>query len=329
MRVVIVAAPFEGLSSRQTGTALARAWSDLGAEVAVVPTADLVSDATASSFAQSLADLGGPAAACPSAVAEPNAWSTASSSAAVFLLPSEGDLVIADAWPAVRWHDGGAGLAHRLGVRGDRPLDAGGRALAGVTSVDLGPARAALDGRRLVLATTAEELAKSLTGLRGITSVLGHERHDDPALMLATDQALVDWCAALGRPDLASAPAAGACGGVGAIVLALGGEVVTAPQHLAERAGLAATIGHADLVVVGYDKLEFGTKGGDLLPLVTELAGDAMRPVVVVARTNFISARELRTMGVEAGYALAPEGVVPTADEVTESVRGIARTWCW
>lgn len=57
-------------------------------------------------------------------------------------------------------------------------------------------------------------------GLRGITSVRGHAVGADVSVLLSTDQALVDLCAALGRPDLANLTGAGACGGVGAAVLA-------------------------------------------------------------------------------------------------------------
>lgn len=327
MRVVITSAPFAGLTARQTGSALARAWADLGVQVAVVPMADLVSDPTGEQYAQSLADLGGPTPVLPALGGGDER--TASSAGVLARGLPEGDLVIADAWPQPHWHDGGAGLLHALGASADRPLDQGVAALGSIGHVDLAPARDALQGRQIVLVTNAAEKAKSLTGLRGITSVLGHERRDDPATMLATDQALVELCAALGRPELATAPAAGACGGLGAAVLALDGQVLTAPEHLAQVAGLASTIGLADLVVGGYDRLEFGTKGGDLFPLLADLADVAMRPLLAVARTNHISARELRTMGVESGHALAPDGGQLDEQALTESVRTLARTWCW
>jgi glycerate 2-kinase len=55
---------------------------------------------------------------------------------------------------------------------------------------------------------------------------------------------------------------------------------------------------------------------------------------VVVAGEVVIGAREMRTMGVEAAYAMresaadAPEPVV-TPEELTETARRVSRTWRW
>ncbi|MGA4507055.1 glycerate kinase [Propionibacteriaceae bacterium G1746] len=228
-------------------------------------------------------------------------------------------------------HDGGAGLLGALGASADRTLDEGVAGLRGISAVDVSLALGWLDGATLELVVPSGEHTKHLVGLKGITSVRGHAAGLDAALLLATDQALVDLAAAVGQPKLATTAGAGAAGGVGFAVLALGGAVATGAAHLAARAGLAGTIARADLVVTGGAQLDFGTMGGDVLTTVLAMATGALRPVVVVAGENFISARELRSIGVEAAYSVQAvgQGEPIDADALLSATRPVAASWTW
>ncbi|MCL2482580.1 MAG: hypothetical protein FWF43_04025 [Propionibacteriaceae bacterium] len=78
------------------------------------------------------------------------------------------------------------------------------------------------------------------------------------------------------------------------------------------RSGLGA-----DLVVFVTEEVQFADSGGPVLKRVAVWAQQQCVPVIAVARQCWISTRELRTVGVEAGYAMA--GV--------EDVRSVVGTW--
>ena len=198
-------------------------------------------------------------------------------------------------------HDGGAGLLEGLG---------------GIES-----ARAALAGVELVGVVPAAQRGRLLLGLRGITSVRGREAGDDPARLLATDAALERLAADLGVADTAGA---GACGGVGLAVLALGGRLVTGPEL-----GFGGITGPADLVVTGCARYDFASRGGGVVAAAAELAQRLLCPCVVLAEEVLIGGREMRTMGVEAAYET---GAVPaefSADRLRELAVRVGRSWRW
>ncbi|HNV10042.1 MAG TPA: glycerate kinase [Propionibacteriaceae bacterium] len=328
MRVVVATAAFAHLTPGATGAALARAWAGLGAEVAVVPLAD-----AGAGFATAWSELTGES--CVVVESDPpspglNLGATSASVGEALLTADPTAARLVCELPALDVHDGGAGMLAALGCTADVDLTVGVAGLAGITRLDLAPALGRLAGRELILVVPASEVERPLCGLRGITSVRGHAVGADVSVLLSTDQALVDLCAALGRPDLANLTGAGACGGVGAAVLALGGRVVSGPTLLAGRALLANTIADADLVVTGADQLDFATMGGAPVAEVVRLASEALRPVIAVARTNYISARELRTISIESAHSLAPApDVVLDAADITEAATAVARSWSW
>lgn len=233
---------------------------------------------------------------------------------------------------ASRVHDGGAGLLAGLGAVADVDLTAGVAGLRGITEVDLRPVRELLGDASLTLVVAADEQPLQLTGLRGITSVKGHGADPamDPADLLATDQALVDFArAAEGSPTNAGS---GACGGVGFAVQVLGGRVLTGSQWCSERARLDETVRASDVVVTGGGQLDFGTMGGEVLALVSAAGQAALRPVVVIAGSNFVSPRELRGIGIEAAHSVRPgtdDVDTITAEEITRASLPVAGSWTW
>lgn len=317
MRVLVASAPVAHLDAARAGAALASAWAARGAELAVVPVA-----AAGAGFTAAWADLTGGrpvpgadgcsrgrAGMCVD-LATASAAPSSAAAGGLLVRALAGGPVPGEVWldaGAVGWADGGEGFWHALE-----------------------PVRDALAGARLHLVVAAEQAELHLTGFRGITAVAGRAAGMHPGDMLAADQALVDWCATIGPAGLGTTPGSGAAGGLGAAVLALGGDVVTGPAQCARIAGLADTVRAADVVVCGIDLLDFGTKGGDVLPLVSELAEQGGRPLVVVTRHNWVSARELRTMGVEQAFSLCDDPAeLPDAADVTARAATAARTWSW
>ncbi len=230
-------------------------------------------------------------------------------------------------------HDAGAGLLAALGATADRPLDQGVHGLAGLSQLDLGAVRAALGEVELVGVVPADQLARPLTGLRGITSL--RREPDQPDLMLSTDAALETF-ATLAAGDRRAAPGSGACGGLGLAILALGGRLSTGPDLSFATAELTGTelLSGTELVVTGSTVFDFASRGGGVVAAAAAKAVERLCPCIVIAGEVLIGSREMRTMGIEAAYAVRessldePIGHV-TAGELSETARRVARSWRW
>jgi glycerate 2-kinase len=238
--------------------------------------------------------------------------------------------------------DAGAGLLAGLGTTGDQPLNRGGSALTGLTYVDLRPAKDALGHTELIGVVPTAETGQHLFGLRGITSLRGRAAGMDPESMLRTDAALEAF-ARLAAAEQATQPGAGACGGLGFAVLALGGRLttgpavalgITAPEPASSKARDFLARG-VDLVVTGCSIFDFATRGGGVVTTVAEKAAGALSPCIAIAGEVVIGARELRAMGIEAAYAVRettldqPDGEPLGEDELGALVKRVARSWTW
>jgi glycerate 2-kinase len=230
-------------------------------------------------------------------------------------------------------HDAGAGLLSGLGATADRPLDQAVAGLHGLQDLDLAPARTLLGATELIGVVSMAQLDQLLLGLRGITARVGREAGADPELMLRTD-AVLEAFARLASPTHAAAPGAGACGGLGFAVLALGGRLSTGPAlTLDSHAGQEALHG-VDLVVTGCSVLDFASRGGGVVAAMAEAAATALSPCIVIAGEVLIGSREMRAMGVEAAYAvreprLDEQGRDVSEEELARTARRVARSWSW
>ncbi|HEY5784013.1 MAG TPA: glycerate kinase [Microlunatus sp.] len=227
-------------------------------------------------------------------------------------------------------HDAGAGLLAGLGARGSgADLMSGVIGLTGLTAVDLDVVRERLADVELVGVVPAPEREAQLLGLRGITSRRGRAAGEDPAPLLAADSAL-QRLTELVAPGPATLPGAGACGGLGWVVLALGGRLVTGPEL-----GLAGVTTEVDLLVSGCGVFDFATRGGGVVAAAADVAAALLAPCVIIAGEVLIGAREMRTMGIEAAYPIrvssldVPTGGDLTAEEVARVAVRVARSWHW
>ena len=226
-------------------------------------------------------------------------------------------------------HDAGAGLLAGLGATADRPLDHGAPGLIDVSVLDLSAAFSALGDTELIGVVPHGELNRHLLGLRGITSIQGRSAGLDPGLLLSIDAALEGF-ARLASAEQAVKPGAGACGGLGFAVLALGGRLATGPE-----VALASVEREVDLMVSGCTVFDFATRGGGVVAAVAEAAAAALSPCIVLAGEVLIGAREMRTMGIEGAYAARetagdrPNGLAVSEAELTALARRVARSWSW
>ena len=151
--------------------------------------------------------------------------------------------------------------------------------------------------------------------------------------MLRTDAALEAFARLASRTHVA-ASGAGACGGLGFAVLALGGALSTGPALALASAEGRAALHHVDLVVTGCSVFDFASRGGGVVAAMAGAAAAALSPCIVIAGEVLIGLREMRTMGIEAAYAvrestLDEAGGNVRSDELAATAQRVARSWSW
>jgi glycerate 2-kinase len=225
-------------------------------------------------------------------------------------------------------NDGGAGLLAALGATADVALDRGAAGLAGVRRVDLTAARARLGGVRLV---AASDVDSPLTGLFGATKTFGPQKGIPEERLPAVDGALEELAAAVARRT-ALEKGAGAAGGLGFALLALGGTrepgigLVAGALRLPERARAV------DLVVTGEGAFDFSSRSGKVPYGVAAVALEALRPCVALAGRVLVGSREMRALGVESAYSLVDlvgeeRALGDPAGALAAVAERVARTW--
>lgn len=203
-------------------------------------------------------------------------------------------------------NDGGAGMLQALGARlvdecgcNIAPGLAG---LEQVASVDLAPALQALDGARIVVLSDVEN---PLVGRRGALAVFGGQkglptddiealgRHDgwmvgygrllDTAIAEARAQGLLrvpEGARTFG--SVLGVPGAGAAGGLGAALLALGAELRSGVETVLDLIGFDEHVRDVDLVITGEGNMDEQSAAGKAPVGVARRAKRYGKPVVAV-----------------------------------------------
>lgn len=203
-------------------------------------------------------------------------------------------------------NDGGAGMLQALGAHlvDDQGCDVapGLAGLEQVASVDLAPALRALNGARIVVLSDVEN---PLVGRRGALAVFGGQkglpaddaealrRHDswvvgygrllDAAIAEARAQGLL--CAPEGARTFGSVlgvPGAGAAGGLGAALLALGAELRSGVETVLDLVGFDERVRDVDLVITGEGKMDEQSAAGKAPVGVARRAKRYGKPVAAV-----------------------------------------------
>lgn len=242
--------------------------------------------------------------------------------------------------------DAGAGMLAALGARAydadgldvtDR-LRHGGGALRGIARVDLDPVRERLRGVRLVVASDVDV---PLLGLRGAANGFARQKGADDAAVMELEGSLESFAAAVGRTadgkDPAVALGAGAAGGLGYALLALGASRVPGISTVLETVGLADRVAAADLVLTGEGGFDWQSLRGKVVSGVAETALAQGRACVVLAGRVEVGKREYAATGVSGAYAvvdhLRDQGLDPAlaladpAEQLAALAARAARTW--
>ena len=203
-------------------------------------------------------------------------------------------------------NDGGTGMLRALGARvvddQGRDVAPGLAGLEQVASVDLAPALEVLGGVRIVVLSDVEN---PLVGRRGALSVFGAQKGlptGDPEALCRYD----NWMVGYGRlldaaiieararellrsPEGArtfgsvlGVPGAGAAGGLGAALLALGAELRSGVETVLDLVGFDERVRDVDLVITGEGNMDEQSAAGKAPVGVSRRARRYGKPVVAV-----------------------------------------------
>ena len=200
-------------------------------------------------------------------------------------------------------NDGGAGLLAALGaVATDSagapvPLDEGPAGFGRIARLEVSAPLRLLAGRELIVATDVDN---PLYGPDGASRMFAGQKGATRAEIDELDAALRHWaqiCAEAGVPrELASARGAGAAGGLGFALLALGGECRSGIDLVVAATGAAARFRDADLVITGEGSFDAQSLHGKVVMGVVRAAGST--PVVVVAGRSDLAPAVVRAAGI-------------------------------
>jgi len=162
-----------------------------------------------------------------------------------------------------------------------------------------------LAGVSLIAATDVDN---PLLGPEGAARTFGPQKGADPATVALLERRLSGWAEELvgarGR-GVVTLPGAGAAGGIGAALLALGGRRLSGADVIAAHTALDAQIDAADLVVTGEGRLDAQSLRGKVVGSLARRARRAGVPVLVLAGQISLAGTALTGAGVAAAYALA------------------------
>jgi glycerate kinase len=210
-----------------------------------------------------------------------------------------------------------------VGLGGSACTD-GGRGLVDALG-GLSQALARLDGVDLIAATDVEH---PLLGDMGAARVFGPQKGADPDTVAALERRLTEWAAELaattGR-DVRAEPGAGAAGGLGAALLALGGRRESGAAVIAEHTGLAGDVAAAQVIITGEGRFDDQSLHGKVVSALAAGARDT--PVVVLAGQVTLDGATLRGAGIAEAHSIADyAGSIQLAlDDAAHQLTGLAQ----
>ena len=220
-------------------------------------------------------------------------------------------------------NDGGAGMLQALGARlvdeHGRDIAPGLAGLEHVVSIDLAPALRALSGARVVVLSDVEN---PLVGRRGALAVFGGQKGlptDDAEALSRCDSWMVDYGRLLDAAiaearaqgllrvpegartfgSVLGVPGAGAAGGLGAALLALGAELCSGVETVLDLVGFDERVRDVDLVITGEGNMDEQSAAGKAPVGVARRAKRYGKPVVAVVGGRAVSLDTVYEQGID------------------------------
>jgi glycerate kinase len=218
--------------------------------------------------------------------------------------------------------EGGRGMVEELGAHA-----------RSTTRASLAAARELLAGVELIAATDVEH---PLLGPMGAATVFGPQKGADPDTVRVLERRLSDWAvelnAAAGRA-VSDEPGAGAAGGMGAALLALGGRRESGAAIIAEHTRLSDDVAAAQLVITGEGRFDDQSLHGKVVSALAAGARSRRIPVVVLAGQVTLAEDTLREAGIAAAFSITDHAgsVALAIEDAANQLEGLAQvtaaTW--
>ncbi|MDT7537100.1 MAG: glycerate 2-kinase [Actinomycetota bacterium] len=216
-----------------------------------------------------------------------------------------------------------------IGLGGSATNDGGAGMIAALGGLSAWPL---LLGVQLVAATDVDA---PLLGLLGASAVFGPQKRATREQVMLLDARLESWADELetvaGRA-VRDLPGAGAAGGLGAALFALGGSCEPGIGLVKRLVRLDQRVTKADLVVTGEGTFDFSSLSGKVASGVAAAAADVGLPCLVIAGQVTVGRRESAAAGIEATYAVADAvgveaSMAEPAEELAALAERVAREW--
>ena len=154
----------------------------------------------------------------------------------------------------------------------------------------------------------ASDTRYPMLGPWGAARVFGPQKGADTTTVAALEVRLEAWAIQLedvvGR-DVGSEPGAGAAGGIGAGLLALGGTIESGAEIIAEHTHLAEDLETAELIVTGEGRFDEQSLHGKVVGYLATAARPLGIPVIVLAGQVGLDKTAVRSAGIMSALSLA------------------------
>jgi glycerate kinase len=187
-------------------------------------------------------------------------------------------------------NDAGAGMLESLGVDAQR-----------------------LRGVELMAATDVDI---PLLGPHGATAVFGPQKGADAATLPVLEERLARFADAI-APELAELPGAGAAGGIGFGLFALGGHRTSGADLVMQVLGVSAAVAASDLVITGEGSLDAQSLQGKLPIRIAACCLEARVPCIAICGRVMLGHSQAVAAGFAETYSIeAHAGSLPAAIEL-------------
>jgi len=233
-------------------------------------------------------------------------------------------------------NDGGAGMLQALGMKMLDPeggeIGFGGGALARLARMDAG----GLDPRLgEVTIDVACDVDNPLLGEGGASAVFGPQKGATAGMVMQLDANLAHYAALISRDlgkEVAMAPGAGAAGGMGAALLALGGRLRPGIEIILDAVGFEAIARDADLIITGEGRMDSQTVNGKVPIGVARIAKRLGKLVIGIAGSLSADVAMVYDHGIDAVFSVVSrpcsleDALADAAANIRRAARSIAAT---
>lgn len=233
-------------------------------------------------------------------------------------------------------NDGGTGMLQALGMHlpdcNGLEIGNGGGELARLARIDASGLDPRLQEVELLVAC---DVTNPLLGKDGASAVYAPQKGATPEMVTLLEENLARYAALLRRDlgaDVAEVPGAGAAGGMGGALLAIGGKLRPGIGIVMEAVGLEGALRGADLVITGEGRLDGQTARGKVAAGVAALARRHGKPVIALAGSLGDDAPVVHQHGIDAAFSAVPrpcsleEAVAQGAENLQRTARNVAAT---